>query len=187
MKLSDEIQIGLRRLFNSKLVNDDHFKAVVDSVTTTHILLDQEPEDLKSKFTSKVDITKEVFSCLITLLTESARNDLDATALATFLRTLNFNDDRIEYICTAYSKCKHLFDAKLKSFGHQLLQVKSANWKLLFCVKNNAQSELGEQLYNIQLACEDETQKVNFVCTLQELEELVTGFKHMAKHVQNLR
>lgn len=70
------------------------------------------------------------------------------------------------------------------------------HWKLgyslcslirLFLFQNNAQSELGEQLYNIQLACEDETQKVNFVCTLQELEELVTGFKHMAKHVQNLR
>jgi hypothetical protein len=46
MKMSDEIQIGLRRLFNSKLINDDHFKAVVDSVTTTHILLDQEPEGI---------------------------------------------------------------------------------------------------------------------------------------------
>ncbi|KAL1465649.1 hypothetical protein WDU94_005201 [Cyamophila willieti] len=187
MKLSDEIQIGLRRLFNSRLINEDQFKAVVDSVVSSHILLDQESEDLNNKFTSKVDITKEVFSSLVTVLTESARNDLDSTALGTFLRTLNFDDGRIEYICTAYAKCKHLFDAKLKSYGHHLPQIKSANWKLLFCVKNNAESELGDQLYNIQLASENESQKINFVCTLQELEQLVTGFKDMSRHAQNFR
>lgn len=187
MKLSDEIQIGLRRLFNSKLINDDHFKSVVDSVVTSHILLDQESQDLEAQFTSKVDITKEVYSSLITLLTESARHDLEVTALSNFLRTFNFNEDRIEYISAAYSRRKHLFDAKLRSFGHQLPQIKSANWKLLFCVKNNAESELGDQLYNIQLASDDELQKINFLCTLQELEELVTGFKQMARHVQNFR
>uniref|UniRef100_A0A8D8RLG0 COMM domain-containing protein 3 n=1 Tax=Cacopsylla melanoneura TaxID=428564 RepID=A0A8D8RLG0_9HEMI len=187
MKLSDEIQIGLRRLFNSRLISEDHFKAIVDSVMSSHILLDQDPEDLNSKFTSKIDITKEVFSSLVTFLTESARNDLDSTALGTFLRTMNFDDGRIEYICTAYAKSKHLFDAKLKSYGHNLLKIKSANWKLLFCVKNNTESELGEQLYNIQLACENDSQKINFVCTLQELEELVTGFKDMSRHAQNFR
>lgn len=187
MKLSDEIQIGLRRLFNSKLISDDHFKAVVDSVVTTHILLDQEPEDLEAKFTAKVDITKEVYSSLITLLTESARHDLDSPALSSFLKHSNINEERIEYICKAYAQKKHLFDAKLKSFGHQLPQIKSANWKLLFCVQNNDQSELGDQLYNIQLACDDDSQKINFVCSLQELEELVTGFKQMARHVHNFR
>uniref|UniRef100_A0A8D8W875 COMM domain-containing protein 3 n=1 Tax=Cacopsylla melanoneura TaxID=428564 RepID=A0A8D8W875_9HEMI len=150
MKLSDEIQIGLRRLFNSRLISEDHFKAIVDSVMSSHILLDQDPE-------------------------------------GTFLRTMNFDDGRIEYICTAYAKSKHLFDAKLKSYGHNLLKIKSANWKLLFCVKNNTESELGEQLYNIQLACENDSQKINFVCTLQELEELVTGFKDMSRHAQNFR
>lgn len=57
----------------------------------------------------------------------------------------------------------------------------------MFCFQNNAESELGDQLYNIQLASDDESQKINFLCTLQELEELVTGFKQMARHVQNFR
>ncbi|RZF41878.1 hypothetical protein LSTR_LSTR005340 [Laodelphax striatellus] len=195
MKLSPKVGIGLKRLGNQNLISSDSFKVLVD-ISPDFILKNRGSHnaDLKQLCTSKSDIVKECFAALLILLVESASHDLDEKSFRSVVESYNFNPERLRLLTDVYEKRKGDLRSVLFRLQHSIPQIIDVSWRLDFCIKSSSCSD-SFPIFFIQLVGEAATdntsggiilKKYNFLCTLEELEELVSALKDATRHIEYL-
>ncbi|XP_022195071.1 COMM domain-containing protein 3-like isoform X1 [Nilaparvata lugens] len=195
MKLSPKVGIGLKRLGNQNLIASDSFKKLVE-ISPDIILKNHgsHKTDLKELCTSKSDIVKECFAALLILLVEAASHDLDDKSFRSVVESYNFNPDRLKLLTDVYEKRKKDLRSVLFRLQHSIPQIIDVSWRLDFCIKSSTCSD-NFPIFFIQLigeAATDNTsggiiiKKYNFLCSLEELEELVSGLKDATRHIESL-
>lgn len=196
MKLCPEVAIGLRRLCNQSLITDECFLKLLQSAA----LVLSEPKnsrqtDLNSLCTSKGDIVKESFSALLILVVESARHNLESSALCSVLESYNINNVRLTNIAKLYNEYKNPFQKSLKCIGSSYPKIVDIQWRLDYCIKSSNLEHESQPQFFIQIVTEESSgsrggevvlKKINFICTLQELQELVGRVKEIVRFIQSV-
>ncbi|KAG8270863.1 COMM domain-containing protein 3-like [Homalodisca vitripennis] len=198
MKLSQQVVIGLKRLGNQTLVSEECFKVLIQ--TASKILADQtklSDSKLNEICVSKPDIVKESFASLLILLVESSRHNLDANTLTSTLENYNLNSSRLESIGNLYETYKSQFRLSLERIGTFRPQIVDVKWRLDFCVKSSSLEHESRPLFFIQIITESvkrttftEEQpilkKYSFICSLQQLQELVTKLRDATRLIHSI-
>ncbi|XP_075209865.1 COMM domain-containing protein 3 [Lycorma delicatula] len=196
MQLSQRVGIGLKRLGNQNLISDDSFKKLVDAAPEVILKTKNSSKiNLNELCASKGDVVKESFSSLLILLVESARHDLDSKVLIATLENYNFNPDRLNKIAIVYDNKKLEFKRMLLQIKKHLPYVIDVNWRLDFCIRSSGEYYPACPIFFIQIiaeACGNKSsgeiivKKFNFMCSLQELQELVSKLREATRHVESI-
>lgn len=196
MKLCPEVAIGLKRLCNQSLITDECFSKLLQSA----VFVLSEPKnskqtDLNSLCTSKGDIVKESFSALLLLLVESARHNLESSSLCSVLETYNLNNTRLTNIAKLYNEYRNPIQKSLKCIGSSYPKIVDIHWRLDYCIKSSSLEHESQPQFFIQMVTEESShssggeivlKKINFMCSLQELQELVGRLKEIVRFIQSV-
>ncbi|XP_050435833.1 COMM domain-containing protein 3 [Adelges cooleyi] len=195
MKLSAEIQLGVKRLCNPKLVNDDCFRAILqkaerslNTLMDTTLKQTTENDELKS-LTSRQDIIKEAYASLVTLYTIACQHNLDAASLSQYIQTLLLAEtERLTQIVNNYETVRPGLVQICMTTNTSLANVVDVECQLEYCVQSSVFDDVSEFLYKVRLKTIDngKTDYVNFVCNPQQLQELVNKLKDAVRHLDKI-
>ncbi|XP_065210494.1 COMM domain-containing protein 3 [Planococcus citri] len=187
MNFSSETILGLKRLCNPSLVNDQHFNELVDSCIRA-----VQTDELANKNKStegKLDVIKVAYASLTVLLTEAARHGVDSDILKDILEGYNLNQDRISSIVETYGKNKLQVERKLMRIGTSLPHIVEIHWRMDYTIKSNCNKQYIQPFFHIQLVTitsNNNKKVIRFVCSVQNLEELVFQLKTATRHMNKL-
>lgn len=154
MNFSSETILGLKRLCNTSLVNDQHFHELVDSciraVQTDELInkseylyiirifpVIHEIYCLGKSIDGKLDVIKVAYASLTVLYTEAARHSMDSDILKDILEGYNLNHDRISFIVETYDKNKPQIQHKLMRIGTSYPHIVEIHWRMDYTIKVN--------------------------------------------------
>ncbi|XP_027842426.1 COMM domain-containing protein 3 [Aphis gossypii] len=195
MNISTEIELGLKRLCNPALINDQCFQMLLQkaekvlgtllSETSEQTLNDESTINI----TSKQDIAKEAYASLVALLTIANRHCLDGKSLNQNLQTLVLaNTDRLPEIIKTYESVRPRLTEVSKITTTSLANVVDVECRLDYCVQSSVFDDVSEFLYKVRLKTIDNgtIKYIDFVCNTQELQELVFKLKDAVRHLEKI-
>ncbi|XP_025192957.1 COMM domain-containing protein 3 [Melanaphis sacchari] len=195
MNISTEIELGLKRLCNPALINDQCFQILLQKAEKIlgTLLSDTSEQTLHDdstiSITSKQDIAKEAYASLVTLFTIANRHCLDGKSLNQNLQTLVLaNTDRLSEIIKTYESIRpHLIEVS-KITTTSLANVVDVECRLDYCVQSSVFDDVSEFLYKVRLKTIDNgtIKYIDFVCNTQELQELVFKLKDAVRHLEKI-
>ncbi|XP_069702971.1 COMM domain-containing protein 3 [Periplaneta americana] len=198
MDISADGIAGLKVLGSSNTISDECFTKLLEAGICV-ITDGQKIPNVSQLCNSKGDAVKEAYAALLCLLVESARHDADPDALSVTLhQDYNFTAIRNEKLVKAYRQYKNKLQAALSHIGIHPPHIVDATWTLDYCVKASSLEQVGSFLYLIQLHTESCTQKfadsgnestvnkVRFLCTQEELQDLVWKLRDAVRHVEKI-
>ncbi|NP_001155791.1 COMM domain-containing protein 3 isoform X1 [Acyrthosiphon pisum] len=195
MNISTEIELGLKRLCNPALINDKCFQTLLQKAEKIlGTLLDDTSEqtfdnDSTVCITSKQDIAKEAYASLITLFIIANRHCLDGKSLNQNLQTIVLaNTDRLSEIIKTYESVRPRLLEVSKITTTSLANVVDVECRLDYCVQSSVFDDVSEFLYKVRLKTIDNgtIKFIDFVCNIQELQELVFKLKDAVRHLEKI-
>ncbi|VVC39896.1 COMM domain [Cinara cedri] len=194
MNISNEIELGLKRLCNPALINDKCFQILLRKAEKRlGTLLDDDPleqiTDDESAITSKLDISKEAYASLVTLYTIASRHCLDGPSLDQSLQTLVLaNTDRVPEIIKTYESVSPRLMQVCEMTTTSLANVVDVECRLDYCVQSSVFDDVSEFLYKVRLKTIDNgtIKYIDFVCNPQQLQELVFKLKDAVRHIEKI-
>ncbi|XP_026805441.1 COMM domain-containing protein 3 [Rhopalosiphum maidis] len=195
MNISTEIELGLKRLCNPALINDQCFQTLLQKAEKIlgTLLSDTSEQTLHDEstisITSKQDIAKEAYASLVVLFTIANRHCLDGKSLNQNLQTLVLaNTDRLTEIIKTYESVRPRLMEVSKMTTTSLANVVDVECRLNYYVQSSVFDDVSEFLYNVRLKTIDNgtIKYIDFVCNTQELQELVFKLKDAVRHLEKI-
>lgn len=190
MKISQEITVGLKRLCNKSVVSDNDFQAILRQSASVLSNYGAADDSYISQLEgARKDTLKEAYASAVTLLTEAARNDLSSSSFSSFLEAYNLSPSRLEELVIIYANCVEKIQQNLRLFNHCLPHVVDVKWRLDCCVKSNSSGGPGYLLYFVQFVCQSpdkSSSTIDFVCTVEQLREMVEKLKDANRKVEKI-
>ncbi|XP_014241761.1 COMM domain-containing protein 3-like [Cimex lectularius] len=196
MRISQEILDGLKQIGETSLLDEQRLENLLKEIST-YLEFPLNPNhsvDIPPD-TPEIDVLKVIYASLLTFLIEGMRRNEDPLTLKCILGNQNVPDDRVEKILDVYTKQKLPLRLSLKSFNSNPPHIFDVTWKMHFCVKTSFSDFDGKLLYFIQLIVGKnnsiqnfnvETEKINFVCTVNQLKSLVATLKAATRHLESI-
>ncbi|XP_011494572.1 PREDICTED: COMM domain-containing protein 3-like isoform X3 [Ceratosolen solmsi marchali] len=137
---------------------------------------------------SKPDVIKTAYADVIKLLIEAARHDTSSEELSKLLRCTALTKAHIDKFCQFHANYKEQLQENLETIGNGLPHIIDVDWRIDYCIKSSINDSAGIPNYNISLSTmkHGNIQSVQFMCTIQELQELVLKLKDAARHIEKL-
>lgn len=139
--------------------------------------------------------TQQLYNSLLYIYVQCVRNSLQKEEFSNFLSTeCNVDKNRISILEKFYEKWYKNIRIQLLNIGSHLPHITDVKWKIDYIVKSNRLDQSEGPIFEVSLKTEkyDEAiQKVNieyinFICTNQELQDLVYKLRDIARHCQKL-
>ncbi|KAJ7548635.1 hypothetical protein O6H91_07G020600 [Diphasiastrum complanatum] len=180
----------------SSMLDEMKFEALAQAGCS--LILDKERSEetylgpLLDKDTN-VELVKDVCSTLACLFLEAAKNDVSLESLALFLRSrCSFLDKKATTIAGIFADRKAELRAHLSATANHsyFYKLSGVEWKLDYCVSSSEDRTLKEFLYHICLkkwiseAEQEDDTAIQFVCSEEELQDLVSRLKDACKSVE---
>lgn len=187
MKLSQETIIGLKRLCSTNLISNDDFRSILTDCSQVI----SAGEAVKKHYikNSKLDAVKAAHASLVVLFTESARHDVDSFMLKCMLEDYKLAPERVNFIIETYIKCKVHTQQRLRLIGTHFPHIIDVHWKMDYTVRSSGSRNLLVPYFYVEFTTVTSfnTQKiVRFVCSIQNLEELLFLLKGAVRHVNKI-
>lgn len=140
----------------------------------------------------EVDLIKRLYSSLVCVFVEAVKNDASSKALMSFLRTeCGIPETKGEVLADVFvSKKEELRNLLSRtSIYSGLPRLTGVDWRLDYCVSSSEERAARELLYHVNLKTleKDATGKdgrTNFVCSVEQLQDLVSRLKDACKSVE---
>ncbi|XP_063230760.1 COMM domain-containing protein 3-like [Bacillus rossius redtenbacheri] len=190
MEFSPQIKCGLEQFGNPNVFSEPCFHTLLDSVTFT--LTGNKSTNVSQLCRQKGDSVKEAYASVLSLLVESGRHNVSPSELSAQLtQNFNYTGTRSAKIVDLYKEIKPKLQVELSHVGLHPPHIVDATWRLDFCIKTSSLEQAGTWLYLIQFHTDTSDPKephktIRFVCTLQELHDLVAKLKSAVKHVEKI-
>lgn len=184
MEVSPSVLLGLQAASSSAIADTVFLGLMTRAIQA---VLTDEGELQSSPSLSEVEptVTKEAFFALTTLVLEAARTDADSPAISAVLEECKFTPDRIQAFTTLYNSYKTQLRATLARVGPALSHVVDVKWRLDYYLKNNHVERVNRPVYLIDLKLqEDHTNAVQFACTQEQLQDLVSKLKDAGRSLE---
>jgi len=187
MDLSEEVTNGLKILADDKNVNEASFKTLVD--ISFAILLKQKTETDLLNTLSSVDVIalKQGYSGLVSLILEAAKINADPAILGAILEDIKMSSSKIETLSARYSEQKSSIRQMLSITSFHFPHIVDVSWRLDYLIKSNSVEKINTPLYRIALKTEEpegKTKTVEFSCTMDQLQDLVSKLKDATKQIE---
>ena len=163
-------------------ITDEVFNMVLDFSFKT--LLRKDCDDAEKQI-SKVNSSniKGIHAALVTLIVESAKNDLQDDQLDMLLDDCGFTSNMKEVFLSQFNYyCSDIRD-HLNNIGFQNPHVVDLNWRLDYNIKNNHLHKVDELKYTISLAMSN-SEQVEFTCSREELQDFSGKLKEAVKALE---
>lgn len=141
-----------------------------------------------------VDLIKKLYSGFVCLFVEAAKNDLSSKELCAFLRSeCGVAQDRGELLSHLFANKKEELRTRLSltaNYSH-LPQLSGVDWRLEY--RTSSSSDEGgpvrELVYHLSLKTRErdddgELRKLDFSCSVEQLQDLVSQLKDACKSVE---
>lgn len=189
-RLPVEIMAALKRVGNTTLINDESFSKILAHAAAT--LTQPGSTGTKtaslSSGSSKGDIIKDAHCALLSLFIEATRQDVSVDSLQTFLEIkVSWPKSRSLTLSDVYVHALPKMQASLLNTGFHPAHIVDVHWGHSHNVKSSTVEHISKSLVNVQLETEgpDASQRnVNFVCTLPELQDLVSKLKEALRQIE---
>lgn len=189
--ISEEIQRGLAILKDKDFESPTVHKELID-VTIKIILGEESPAKIfDTKSLSGVDrlALKQVHGCLAALFLTSAKDDSDADTLLGVLDEVGVPDLIQAYTTGIYDKYRAKIRANVLAGASSVRRprVVDIDWRLDYYLKNNEVEGISVPVYFVRLHTRNNDGtpgKVEFTCSLEELQDLVAKLKDASKQTE---
>ncbi|RMZ92811.1 COMM domain-containing 3 [Brachionus plicatilis] len=119
-----------------------------------------------------------------------ARHNLDSNLVSNFLEDIGFSNEKIGIFTQYYQEKLEIIRLFLASSTTSFPHIVDVNWRLDYIIKENNLERINEPVYLIELKIEKpgETNlsKIQFSCTVEQLQDLVFKLKEASKSVERL-
>jgi len=193
MELSQEILKGLELLGDFKQLPDQAFKELVQvcfGVAVNEISEKRVEESIVLSKLDKIEV-KQCLASLLSFVLEAAKINADPQILQGILEENKVDQNRIVTITQLYSQMKTSIRNYLSSSSFHLPRIVDVDWRLDYFMKSNSLEKVNAPVYFISLQTketqnesEEESVPVNFSCTHEQLQDLVTKLKDATKQVE---
>ncbi|PSN43933.1 hypothetical protein C0J52_03773 [Blattella germanica] len=165
MDLSADFTAGLKLVGSSSAITEECFSKLLEAGVNVIIGADnKKAQNVGQLCNSKGDIVKESYAALLNLLVEAARHDVDSDTLSvTLQQDYNFSTSRNEKLVKASS---------LEQVGSFLYLIQ---FHTESCSAESVKPESGTSV-----------NKLKFLCTQEELQDLVWKLRDAVRHVERL-
>jgi len=195
--LSPEILKGVALLGNAKDVPETAFKPLTEMVFAILLRRTDETKISENPILSKLDpiVLKQAYSSLVSFVLEGAKINADPVVLKGVLEQENVDAQRATFITTLYSTTKEALRTILSTTSFHYPHITNIDWRLDYFIKSNAMEKVNTPIYMISLETKEaqqlgmnsdssETGKMEFTCTLEQLQDLHIRLKDAAKQVE---
>ncbi|XP_023247669.1 COMM domain-containing protein 3 isoform X1 [Copidosoma floridanum] len=144
--------------------------------------------DFTEIYGSMPDVVKIAHADITKVLIEAAKHDSDLEGLFNLLQCTTLTRSCIDKLCKCYFSYKEQIKEFLESIGSALPHIIDVDWQLNYCVKSSTNYTASLPMYNMSLSTikNGKVECVKFVCTIQEVQELVCKLKDTARHLEKL-
>uniref|UniRef100_A0A3B3YBB2 COMM domain-containing protein 3 n=1 Tax=Poecilia mexicana TaxID=48701 RepID=A0A3B3YBB2_9TELE len=188
MELSESVQKGLQLLADQSTVNHSSFQVLLDVSFRGLLSSRADPTVLDQPELKHMDriLLKQSHAALTTFILEAVKHNADKSTISSCLEELTFSTDRIEIFFSTYQKHKKDIEHLLSSMGRRPPHINDVSWRLQYHMKNGQLDKINEPFYLISLNTENEgsSEDINFTCTTEQLQDLVSKLKDAAKSVE---
>lgn len=189
--ISEEIQKGLSVLKAKDFESPAVHKELID-ITVKIILGEESPAKIfDSKPLAGVDriALKQAHSCLAALFLASAKDDSDADAVLSTLDEEGVPDLIQAYATGIYDKYRAKIRSNVLAGASSVRRprVVDIDWRLDYYLKNNEVEGISIPVYFVRLHTRNNDGtpgKVEFTCSLEELQDLVAKLKDASKQTE---
>ncbi|XP_034250748.1 COMM domain-containing protein 3 [Thrips palmi] len=192
-RLCADVLSGLKRLGNSTLVNEDLFSKLLVCGVNTITQSNSQSLNFLSLATgsSKGDVMKEAHFSLLALLVEAARMDVSSDSLQSFLESkVNWPANRCKKLTTAFNEALPHIQVSLANVGFHPPHVVDVKWSLLHNIKSSSSEHAANTIVAVNFKTEGMTNSseddVQFMCTLPELQDLVSKLKEALRQMERV-
>jgi len=144
---------------------------------------------------SKVDpiALKQAYGALVGFILEVAKMNADPLVLKGVLEQENAESQRVEAVTNFYSTTKEAIRTLLSTTSFHYPHITGIDWRLDYFMKLNSMEKANTPVYFLSLETkkpqqlgeqEDDTGKVEFTATLEQLQDLLNKLKDAAKQVE---
>jgi len=129
----------------------------------------------------------------VSFILEGAKVNADPLVLKGVLEQENVDSQRIEVILNLYSTTKEALRTLLSTTSFHYPHITGIDWRLDYFMKSNSMEKINSPTYLLSFETKkpqtlgserDDTSKVEFSCTLEQLQDLLNRFKDAAKQVE---
>jgi hypothetical protein len=135
-------------------------------------------------------ICKEAYASLIGLILEGCRQDADSQELSSIIDD-KISKERVEHLQKLYNSYKSTIRQKLQGTSNlSAPSIIGIDWRLDYYVMSSALEQIRVPVYFVDiktLQVDGSTKKVQFTCSLQELEDLLAKCKDALNSVKLLK
>jgi len=105
----------------------------------------------------------------------------------------NADSQRVDFIVNFYSTTKEAIRTLLSTTNFHYPHITGIDWRLDYFIKSNSLEKANQPVYLVSLETkkpqqlgsqENDTEKVEFSCTLEQLQDLLNRLKDAAKQVE---
>lgn len=189
MELAKETIDGLTNIQHSNVLPEEIFQELLEIVVFYVCKNVHDAKNIAAVYPSKSELVKTVVANISCLFVEAARHDYDEESLKTFLQNEHISGQRIEKLCNTYTNNKHNIQTRLELTGDSAPHIVDIDWRLYHCAKfSTCRFTNGPIYYNIRLTTKrcNEMKHVTFICTIQQLQELVYKLKDIVRHIEKM-
>jgi len=183
--LSETVGYGIEVLADEKISFED-FKKLLD-ISSSILVHKVSPGDLLSSIKSADPvIVKQGHAALTTLFLEASKLNADPTVLIGVLEEHKLVQGRQEYTITKYLEVKPQLRKMLAQTLFHPPKVIDIDWRLDYFLKANSVEKINIPIYRIILQTTNKdgiATPVEFACTLEQLQDLVSKLKDAAKQI----
>ncbi|KAF2070866.1 hypothetical protein CYY_007822 [Polysphondylium violaceum] len=190
MNLSEDVLKGVEALSDEKNISDNAFKNIVDCCFKVILKQKTESDLFEDKSAiSGIDIIvlKQTYSAFIAFILELMKVNSDQATISDLLEDHKLSNNRIQFILNYFKEYRVAIRKALSITNFHFPHIIDINWRLDYFLKSNSLEKLNTPVYIVSLTTEqeeDQKGKVEFACTLDQLQDLVFKLRDAQKQIE---
>ncbi|EGC29168.1 hypothetical protein DICPUDRAFT_43230 [Dictyostelium purpureum] len=189
LNLSEDVLKGVETLSDEKLIAENVFKHIIDCCFQVILKRKTESDLFENKAISSVDTIalKQTYSAFIVFILETMKINYDQASIKNLLEEHKLSQNRIDFISNYFKEYRVAIRKVLSVTNFHFPHIIDVNWRLDFFMKSNSVEKLNQPVYIINLTTEQEENikgKVQFACTLEQLQDLVFKLRDAQKQIE---
>ncbi|XP_017308136.2 COMM domain-containing protein 3 [Ictalurus punctatus] len=190
MELSDSVVKGLQTLADPAYLDLKSFTIFTEAAFSSLLSFPTgsvfDYPELKNMDQS---LLKHCHIAATTFILEGVKQNADRSTICSSLEDLKFDSERVDAFYMLYQKNKTNLEKLLSSIDGCPPHITDVSWRLDYCIKNSHVHKVNQPSYLISFNTESgdnngASSKLNFSCTLEQLQDLVGKMKDAAKSLE---
>ncbi|XP_027032581.1 COMM domain-containing protein 3 [Tachysurus fulvidraco] len=190
MELSDSVVKGLQSLSDPASLDLKSFTIFTEAAFRSLLSFPTENVfDYPELKNNDQALLKHCHVAATTFILEAVKQNADRSTVCSCLEDLRYDGERVEAFYALYQKNKANLEKLLSSIDRCPPHITDVSWRLDYCIKNSHVHKVNQPSYLISFNTENggnngASSKLNFSCSLEQLQDLVGKMKDAAKSVE---